>query len=126
MKDCKVMLVDDEKEFASTLAERLDLRGIRVHVANSGEDALQSLSEAVPEVVILDLMMPGMNGLAVLEKIKQDFPRIQVILLTGMGSMSEGVEGLRLGAFDYLMKPVHIEDLIARIRDAVSKCEQEV
>jgi DNA-binding response OmpR family regulator len=126
MKDCKVLLVDDEKEFASTLAERLDLRGIRVHVANSGEDALQSLSEAVPEVVILDLMMPGMNGLAVLEKIKQDFPRIQVILLTGMGSMSEGVEGLRLGAFDYLMKPVHIEDLIARIRDAVSKCEQEV
>jgi DNA-binding response OmpR family regulator len=97
-----------------------------VHVANSGEDALQSLSEAVPEVVILDLMMPGMNGLAVLEKIKQDFPRIQVILLTGMGSVSEGVEGLRLGAFDYLMKPVHIEDLIARIRDAVSKCEQEV
>jgi DNA-binding response OmpR family regulator len=126
MRDCKVLLVDDEQEFASTLAERLDLRGIRVHVANSGEDALQSLSEAVPEVVILDLMMPGMNGLAVLEKIKQDFPRIQVILLTGMGSMSEGVEGLRLGAFDYLMKPVHIEDLIARIRDAVSKCEQEV
>lgn len=124
--NCKVLLVDDEKEFASTLAERLDLRGISVDVANSGEDALRSLSNSVPEVVILDLMMPGMNGLAVLERIKQDFPRIQVILLTGMGSVSEGVEGLRLGAFDYLMKPVHIEDLIARIKDAVSKSEQEV
>ncbi|AFM27078.1 response regulator [Desulfomonile tiedjei] len=124
--NCKVLLVDDEKEFASTLAERLDLRGISVDVANSGEDALRSLSKSVPEVVILDLMMPGMNGLAVLERIKQDFPQIQVILLTGMGSVSEGVEGLRLGAFDYLMKPVHIEDLVARIKDAVSKSEREV
>lgn len=126
MEGCNVLLVDDEQEFASTLAERLSLRGIRVRVANYGEEALQRIADEVPEVVILDLMMPGMSGLAVLDKIKRDHPDIRVILLTGLGSTGDGIEGMRLGAFDYLMKPVSIEELIQKIRDAMSPCWKEV
>jgi DNA-binding response OmpR family regulator len=126
MENWNVLLVDDEQEFASTLGERLSLRGIRVRVATSGQEALQRVAEEAPEVVILDLMMPGMNGLAVLNQIKAHDPKIQVILLTGMASTEEGIKGLDLGACDYLVKPVQIEGLIEKIRQAVHKlCQKD-
>ena len=126
MEGCNVLLVDDEQEFASTLAERLSLRGIRVRVANDGKEALRRIAEEVPDVVILDLMMPGMNGFAVLNRIKTDYPDVRVLVLSGMGSTGDGVEGMRLGAFDYLMKPLNIDELIQKVNDAMTKCPRKV
>ena len=117
----KVLLVDDEVEFVSTLAERLGLRGIEAEVALDGEEALGKIFVSPPHVVVLDVMMPGLTGLEVQRRIKQGYPEIQVILLTGIGSTSDGVQGMRLGAFDFLMKPLQIEQLIQKISDAVSK-----
>jgi len=121
MQDWNVLLVDDEVEFVSTLAERLCLRGLQVRTANDGEEALQSVASDQPDVVVLDVMMPGMSGLTCLERIKADYPHIPVILLTGIGSTKEGLEGMRLGAFDYLMKPLRIEELIGKIGEAMQK-----
>ncbi|MBI5238435.1 MAG: response regulator [Deltaproteobacteria bacterium] len=121
MQDWKVLLVDDEEDFVSTLAERLRMRGIQARTSGNGEEALRSIAADPPHVVVLDVMMPGMSGLDVLRKIKADFPGIEVILLTGIGSTREGVEGMRLGALDYLMKPLQIEELIEKLRDAVDK-----
>ncbi len=121
MENWTVLLVDDEEDFVSTLAERLRLRGIEAVTALSGENALQIISGATPQVVVLDVMMPGLGGLEVLRRIKTDNPDLPVILLTGMGSTKEGVEGMRLGAFDYLMKPLQIEELLQKLRQAVEK-----
>jgi DNA-binding response OmpR family regulator len=121
MKDWKVLLVDDEKEFVVTLAERLGMRGIRTETVFEGEGALKKLETYEPDVMVLDLMMPGMSGLTVLEKVKKLYPKIEVILLTGIGSTSEGLTGMRLGAFDYLMKPLQIDELIQKIGSAINK-----
>ncbi|MFH0822761.1 MAG: response regulator [Pseudomonadota bacterium] len=121
MDNWNVLLVDDEQEFASTLAERLTLRGMRVRTAGGGQEALRCISEEVPDIVVLDLMMPGMNGLTVLNRIKEDHPAMAVILLTGMGSVGDGMKGMQMGAFDYLMKPLDIEGLVTKIREALSK-----
>ena len=121
MEGWKVLLVDDEKEFVSTLAERLRLRGIQADEAVSGEEALRLIARVDPQVVVLDVMMPGMGGLEVLQRVKSTCPNIEVILLTGIGSTREGVEGMRLGAFDFLMKPLQIEELIEKIGAAIEK-----
>jgi DNA-binding response OmpR family regulator len=121
MKDWKVLLVDDEKEFVVTLAERLGMRGIHTETVFEGDGALKKLETYEPDVMVLDLMMPGMSGLTVLEKVKKLYPKIEVILLTGIGSTSEGLTGMRLGAFDYLMKPLQIDELIQKIGLAISK-----
>ena len=121
MEGWKVLLVDDEKDFVSTLAERLRLRGIQADETDSGEEALRLIADAAPQVVVLDLMMPGMGGLEVLRRVKSRYPEIEVILLTGIGSTKEGVEGMNLGAFDFLMKPLQIEELIEKIRAAIEK-----
>ena len=118
MADYRVLLVDDEEEFVSALSERLSLRGIEVDSALNGEEALARLVEKDFEVVILDVMMPGLGGLQVLRQIKSTHPNTQVILLTGHGSTREGIEGMRLGAFDYLIKPVDIEEMLAKMKDA--------
>jgi DNA-binding response OmpR family regulator len=115
----KVLLVDDEEEFAAALAERLRLRGITVDTAYDGEAALQKVSSYNPEVVVLDVMMPGIGGLAVLQRIKAQQPATEVILLTGKGSTRDGIEGMRLGAYDYLVKPVQIDELISKMREAI-------
>ena len=119
MKKLTILLVDDEQEFVVTLAERLELRGYGVSISQDGEAALQRFIHQEFDLVILDLMMPGMNGLHVLARIKEIRPQIPVLLLTGHGSTREGTEGMRLGAFDYLMKPLRIEDLIHKIKQAV-------
>lgn len=110
MKDVKILLVDDEEEFVTTLAERLQLRGMKAKIAIDGEDALQSIESDPPQVVILDVMMPGLGGLDVLKRIKTQNPHIHVIILTGHGSTKDGIEGMHLGAADYLMKPIDIEE----------------
>jgi DNA-binding response OmpR family regulator len=119
MKKLNILLVDDEQDFVVTLAERLELRGYGVSISQDGEAALQRFIHQEFDLVILDLMMPGMNGLHVLARIKEIRPQIPVLLLTGHGSTREGTEGMRLGAFDYLMKPLRIEDLIHKIKQAV-------
>jgi DNA-binding response OmpR family regulator len=115
MKKLAVLLVDDKEEFVLALSERLKLHGMEVDVAIKGEDALALLQEKRPDVVVLDVMMPGMGGLEILKRIKKAHPDVQVILLTGHGSTKDGIEGMRLGAFDYLMKPANTEELIAKM-----------
>jgi DNA-binding NtrC family response regulator len=119
MENWKVLLVDDEEDFVSTLAERLALRGVEARTAFNGEQALKAVATDPPQVVVLDVMMPGMSGLEVLKRIKEDFPALPVILLTGIGSAKEGVDGIRLGAFDYLMKPLQLEELTNKISEAL-------
>ncbi|MFO7970186.1 MAG: response regulator [Desulfobacterales bacterium] len=119
MKNLKILLVDDEEEFVTTLAERLELRGLQARAALNGEAALQMIEADTPEIVILDVMMPGIGGFEVLRRIKAQHPQIPVILLTGRGSTKEGIKGMQQGAFDYLMKPLNIEELIKKIQEAI-------
>ena len=118
MAEYRVLLVDDEEEFVSALSERLELRGIEVDSVLNGEDALALMVEKTFEVVILDVMMPGLGGLEVLKQIKSTHANTQVILLTGHGATREGIEGMRLGAFDYLIKPVDIEEMLEKMKEA--------
>ncbi len=119
MERYRVLLVDDEVEFVTTLAERLALRGIDARTAFNGEEALRIMEADPPQVLVLDLMMPGLGGMEVLQYVRSNYPQVQVILLTGQGSTRAGIEGMRLGAFDYLMKPLTIEELMEKIRIAV-------
>ena len=118
MENLKVLLVDDEEEFILTLAERLELREIKALTAVNGEQALQVVEREKPPVVVLDVKMPGIGGMEVLQNIKGRHPEIQIIRLTGHGSTKDGIKGMRLGAFDYIMKPVKIEELIDKMREA--------
>lgn len=119
MTKLKLLLVDDEKDFVDALAERLQLRGFQVLTAIDGERALSIIDNDPPQVVILDIMMPGLSGLDVLKQIKDRVPEIPVILLTGLGSTTEGSDGMQMGAYDYLMKPLDIDTLIQKIKEAV-------
>jgi len=121
MKEMKLLIVDDEHEFASTLAERLLMRDFDTTVANSGMDALSIIKSTTFDVVLLDLKMPDMSGLEVLEKIKAHDPTVEVIMLTGHGSTARGLDGMERGAFDYLMKPVELSELIIKIKQAYEK-----
>jgi len=125
MAEWKALLVDDEEEFVTTLAERLQMRGIVAEVATDGEEALRIVERAPPHVIVLDIMMPGLGGLEVLRIVRQDHPGVEVILLTGRGSTQEGIEGMRLGAFDFLMKPIKIEELVPRMLAACEKAHPE-
>ena len=115
----RILIVDDEVEFGSTLAERLELRGFTAKAVGGAGEAVTLLAAGwAPDVVVLYLMMPGVDGLATLDLIKQHDSRIQVIILTGHGSTESGIIGMQRGLFDYLMKPVDIGELIARINEA--------
>ena len=120
----RVLLVDDEAEFVSALAERLNLRGFEAQIATSGVEALRKIDALPPDVVLLDVLMPGMSGLEVLKQIKKDHPQVQVILLTGRGSW-DGIQGVREGAYDCLMKPIQIEELMQVMADAVKANRQD-
>ncbi len=119
LKNLKILLVDDEAEFANTLAERLHLRGIIAAVATDGETALQVIEQNHPHAIVLDLKMPGLSGMEVLKEIRKSSKSIPVILLTGHGSTKEGIEGMQLGAFDYLIKPIDIDELIQVLNSAI-------
>lgn len=116
----RILLIDDETEFVTTLAERLEIRGFSCTTAEDGESGLALIRKQPFDVVILDLLMPGMNGLEALKQVRQISPKLPVILLTGHGSTREGMEGMRLGAVDYLMKPLAIEDLMEKLQEAVA------
>ena len=120
MSDLSVLLVDDDEDFVTTLAERLNLRGIDTDVAFDGEEALKKMNIKRPDVIILDVMMPGLGGIDVLRQTRETLPDTPVILLTGRGSTREGIDGMKEGAFDYIIKPVKIEELIGKMREAVN------
>ena len=122
MNKTKVMIVDDEIEFAQPLSERLALRNFETQTAGCAEDAMTLLRDNWrPDVVVLDLKMPGLDGLDSLSLFKQVDPAMEVIIVSGHGSTSVGIEGMRRGLFDYLMKPVEIDDLVQRIKAAAEK-----
>lgn len=124
MTEIKVLLVDDEKEFVETLAERLRLRNFQVTVTSRADEALESLDQGLrPDVILLDIKMPGIDGLDALKEIKEKDPQAQTILLTGHGTASSSIEGMKRGAFDYLMKPIDINELISKIEQAVQRTE---
>lgn len=125
MKRLKVLIVDNETEFASTLAERLRLRKFEAESAFSGEEGLAAVSTFHPDVMILDLRMPDLGGLDVLARVKALDPEIEVILLTGHGSFEDGITGMELGAFDYLVKPIDLVVLMEKITEACSKHSQK-
>ena len=114
-----LLVVDDEEEFATTLAERLELRGITVRVAHDGETALQMVAEATFQAVLLDVLMPGMKGLDVLSRLRETHPTVPVILLTGQGTTLDGIDGMHRGAFAYLTKPVDLEELLRTLSEAM-------
>ena len=117
----KVLLVDDEVDFLEIMEERLSARGVDVVISESAEDALKRIDTGIFDVVILDLQMPGMNGLEVLKRIKTRHPEIQVILLTGHATVEKGVEAIRLGAIDFVEKPANLEVLKEKISKAHKK-----
>jgi two-component system, OmpR family, response regulator CpxR len=122
----KVLLVDDEPQFVEVLAERLVARGFNVQTALTGDEGLAKLQEQEADVVILDVQMPGRDGVETLREIKRIKPLIEVIMLTGHATIESGIQGLKLGAYDYLMKPTDTEDLVAKILRAYArKSEQE-
>lgn len=112
MEGLRVLIVDDEEELVSALVERLLLRGFQARGVIRGEDALSFLEDEECDVVLLDVKMPGLGGLEVIRRIKADHPGLEVVLLTGHGSVKSVEEGMALGAFDYLMKPVKIDNLV--------------
>jgi len=117
----KVLFVDDEIDFLETLLKRMKKREVSVSGVGSGEDALKFLDDKPADVVVLDVKMPGMDGIQTLRKIKNRYPLIEVIMLTGHASVEVGIEGMELGAFDYLMKPVDIDELLYKVQDAYKK-----
>jgi len=121
----KVLLVDDEREFVQTLSERLIMRDMGSAVVYDGESALNLVSEDEPEVMILDLKMPGINGIEVLRRVKQNNPEIEVIILTGHGTDADKELCMKLGAFAYLQKPVDIELLSDTLKKANEKIYQK-
>lgn len=116
-----VLLVDDEVEFIETLLKRLKKRKLDVYGVYSGEEALEFLKSHPVDIVVLDMKMPGMNGLETLRQIKRESPLVEVIMLTGHANMEVAIEGMELGAFDYLMKPMDIDELLYKLQDAFKK-----
>jgi DNA-binding NtrC family response regulator len=114
----RVLIVDDEEELVSALEERLRLRGFQARGVTTGVDALAFLEREPCDVVLLDVKMPGLGGIEVIRRIKEARPDLEVILLTGHGSMVSVEEGMGAGAFEYLMKPVKIDDLARTLRAA--------
>ncbi|HEQ98119.1 MAG TPA: response regulator [candidate division Zixibacteria bacterium] len=114
----KLLICDDEVKFLDSIAERLELRGFDVTKATSGREAVEAARTGGFDLAILDLKMPGMNGIEVLEVLKKEHKYLEVIILTGHGSIDSAVESTKLGAFSYLSKPYDLDDLLKSLRDA--------
>ena len=122
MSAVKLLLVDDEKPFVETMMKRLKKREIDVKAAYDGQEALNYLEEnSGAEVVILDIKMPNMDGMTALKEIKSKFPLVEVIMLTGHATVETGIEGMKMGAFDYLMKPCDMDQLILKVNEAAKR-----
>lgn len=121
MEEMRVMLVDDEESFLRTTKKLFQRKGIYTITAKSGSEALEKLVTEDIHVVILDVKMPGMDGVAALKAIKTRFPLVEVIMFTGHASVESATEGLTIGATDYLTKPYDIDELIAKVEDAYAR-----
>lgn len=120
-----VLLVDDEVPFVEAVTRRLTRRKLSISTAFSGMEALEVLrTQNTCDVVILDVKMPGMDGIETLREIKKEYPLVEVIMLTGHATVESAIEGMKLGAFDYLMKPCDIDQLMAKVKEAKAKKNQ--
>ena len=125
MSIANVLLVDDEVDFVETFSERLQMRNLEISKAFSGKEALKVLKKnQTIEVVILDVKMPEMDGIDALAEIKKSYPLVEVIMLSGHSTVESAIEGMKKGAFDYLMKPCDIDQIIAKVGEAASKKRQ--
>jgi two-component system, OmpR family, response regulator len=121
MEKFKVMIVDDEQDFLETIVKRLQARGIEVTGAENGYKALELIDGDGFDVVILDVKMPGLDGIETLREMKKKKPLVEVIMLTGHASVESGIQGMQLGAFDYVMKPVALDELLEKMRQAYER-----
>lgn len=121
MAEDRILLIDDEVQFVATTAKRLRRRGFRVLEAHSGPEGLRQLESESVDAVVLDVGMPGMDGIQVLRELKMRYPGVQVLMLTGHADMEVAISGMAMGAFDYLMKPVELDVLAGKIREACSR-----
>lgn len=117
----KVLLVDDEEEFCNMLSERLETRGLKVNSVLSGEEAVSRVESQSFDAIILDLAMPGIDGLETLRRIKEKRPDLEILMLTGHGTVKSGIEAMKLGAEDFLEKPVDMKALLEKISEAKHK-----
>jgi DNA-binding NtrC family response regulator len=117
----KVLLVDDEEEFCNMLSERLENRGLKVNAVLSGEDAVARVEDQNFDAIIVDLAMPGIDGLETLRRIKEKRPDLEILMLTGHGTIKSGIEAMKLGAEDFLEKPVDMKVLLEKISAAKHK-----
>lgn len=117
----KILLVDDDAEFTEVLAERMAARGLKVDTANSGQSAIDKAKAAAYDAIILDLSMPGMDGIETMKALLKGQPDLQVILLTGHATVEKGVEAVKLGAMDFLEKPADLQKLMEKIKKAKSQ-----
>jgi DNA-binding response OmpR family regulator len=121
MEEFKVLLVDDEQDFVESLAERVKMRDVESDVALDGKEALERVEQDVPDVMVLDLKMPGIDGMEVLRRVRKAYPDVQVIILTAHGTDKDEDEARRLGAYEYLRKPVPIDKLVKIMKAAYKK-----
>jgi two-component system, OmpR family, response regulator len=121
MDKFRVLIVDDEEDFVETIVKRLRDRGLEVEGVTSGKAALNAVEEKDYDVIILDVKMPGMDGIETLRHIKKKRPLTEVIMLTGHGSVESGIQGLQLGAYNYVMKPVPLNDLLKQMTQAYER-----
>ncbi len=121
MEKTRVLIVDDEEDFTAALSERMRTRGLTVETASNGTEALKKVQEGTYDAIILDLVMPGIDGIETLKRIREKKPEIQVILLTGQASIEKGVESVKLGALDFVEKPADFSSLLEKIKDAKAK-----
>jgi len=121
VEEFNALVVDDEDDFRETLVKRLKIRSLHVWGAETGQKALDLMDQLVFDVVVLDVKMPGLDGIETLREMKKKKPLTEVILLTGHGSIESGIEGMKLGAFDYVMKPVNIDELLDKMRQAYER-----
>jgi DNA-binding NtrC family response regulator len=117
----KILLVDDEKDFTEVLSERMEARGFKVEIADSGPVAINKVKDKSYDAIILDLAMPQMNGIDVLKILLKENPNLQIIFLTGHATLEKGIEAVKLGAVDFMEKPVDIDTLIEKVNEAKSK-----
>jgi len=118
MENIKVLLVDDEEEFVKSLSERLQMRELTPETAFNGEQALQVVQDELPDVMILDLKMPGIDGLEVLRRVRKAYPSVQVIILTGHGTEKDEEQAKNLGAYAYMQKPADLDTLVKTVKRA--------
>jgi DNA-binding NtrC family response regulator len=116
--EANVLVVDDEEQFLKVFSQRLEGKGMKVDTASSGEDAMKRVKNKEFDAIILDLVMPGMGGLETLNRIKKENPDVQIIVLTGHGTIEKGVEAIKAGAVDFMEKPVDINMILERVKEA--------